>query len=179
MVMISGRALLAAACAAACALILAGSARAQDAASAKFVNLDGKTIGAVRLTDTPNGVLIGGQLANLPSGGHGFHIHETGQCDVSDGFESAGGHFAPRGQSHGFMDAAGPHAGDLPNQFVSGEGALHLEVFSPAVTLGPGENSLFDADGSAIVIHGNEDDHTSQPSGDAGSRVACAVVERP
>lgn len=162
----------------ACILVPPGLALAQEAASAEFVNADGQKIGSFRLTDTPHGVLIAGQLTDLPSGGHGFHIHETGECDASTGFESAGGHFAPGGRSHGFLDSAGPHAGDMPNQFVPGDGTLQLEVFNPNVTLGPGENSLFDADGSAIVIHAKVDDYKSQPSGDAGSRLACAVIER-
>ena len=156
-----------------------GSARAQEAASAKFVNTDGREIGWAELTNTPHGVLITARLTDLPGGGHGFHIHETGQCNVSDGFESAGGHFAPGGKSHGFSAPAGPHAGDMANQFIQSDGTLRVEVFNPYVTLGSGESSLFDADGSAIVVHANPDDYTSQPSGEAGSRIACAVIEKP
>ncbi|WP_284736030.1 superoxide dismutase family protein [Dongia deserti] len=162
-----------------CMFAVSGPAQAQQAASAPFINAEGREIGTVQLTNTPHGVLISGQLAGLPAGEHGFHVHETGRCDASDGFKSAGNHFAPAGHSHGFLDPAGPHAGDMANQSAPADGTLHLEVFNPYVTLDSGENSLFDADGSALVVHADPDDYKSQPSGDAGSRIACAVVEKP
>jgi Cu-Zn family superoxide dismutase len=165
--------------AAACMLSAPMLAQAQEAARATFVNIDGREIGWAELTNTPHGVLIAARVTDLPSGGHGFHIHETGQCNVSDGFESAGGHFAPAGKSHGFSAPAGPHAGDMANQFVQSDGTLRVEVFNPAVTLGSGQNGLLDGDGSAIVIHANPDDYKSQPSGKAGARIACAVIGKP
>jgi Cu-Zn family superoxide dismutase len=110
--------------------------------------------------------------------GHAFHIHEKGQCDAATSFESAGGHFAPLKHTHGYLSADGPHAGDMPNQFVGSDGALQLQVVNPNVTLGSGEGALFDADGSALVLHAKLDDYRSQPSGDAGDRIACAVIQR-
>ncbi len=162
-----------------CMLVTPGLAMSQETANAKFVNAEGQEIGSATLTNTPHGVLIAVDVTGLPAGEHAFHFHETGQCDVSDKFESAGSHFAPGGSSHGFFDPGGPHAGDMANQLVKADGTLQVEVFNPQLSLGSGENSLFDADGSALVIHADPDDYKSQPSGNAGSRIACAVIEKP
>lgn len=160
-----------------CALAAPAFGQAQGA-KATFIDGDGQEIGTATLTQTPNGVLIEVDASNLPQGWHGFHIHETGQCDAAGGFQSAGGHYAPRGSEHGYQVEGGPHAGDMPNQFVPESGQLRAQVLNPLVTIGEGEATLFDQDGSAIVIHANPDDYQSQPSGDAGDRLACAVIER-
>ena len=152
-------------------------AHAQDTAGATFVNGEGREVGSATLTETPNGVLIDATLSGVPAGGHGFHIHAIGQCDGATGFESAGGHYAPRKHAHGYLNEDGPHAGDMPNQFAGSDGALHLQVVNPGVTLRSGEGSLFDSDGSALVLHAKVDDYRSQPSGDAGDRIACAVIQ--
>lgn len=130
----------------------------------------------VALRDTAtNGVWLNVSIESLPAGTHAFHIHETGKCEGD--FKSAGGHFAPAGNKHGILVKGGSHAGDMPNIHVPADGSLNIEVFAPDVTLDKGaENSLFDADGSAIVIHEGIDDYKSQPSGDAGARIACGVV---
>lgn len=160
--------------------LCAGSAVAADSQQAKasFLNTEGDRIGTATLTQTPNGVLIEADISRLPAGKRAFHIHETGACDPQKGFESAGGHFAPRGHQHGFAVEQGPHAGDLPNQFVSPQGKLRTELFVAGVTLEGGEASLLDGDGSALVIHSGADDYESQPAGDAGKRQACAVIEK-
>jgi Cu-Zn family superoxide dismutase len=155
-----------------------GWAQAPEQASATFHDRNGARIGTATLTETPNGVLIETEIAGLPAGERAFHIHETGTCEANGGFESAGSHFALDGQQHGFKQAGGPHAGDMPNQFVQKDGMLRSHVINPNVTLGDGDGSLFDDDGSALVIHAGPDDYTSQPSGDAGGRIACAVIER-
>lgn len=142
-----------------------------------LIDREGRQIGTAVFEQTPNGVMISVTARGLPPGEHGFHIHQTGRCDPSEGFASAGGHFAPAGHSHGFEVAGGPHAGDMPNQFVAGDGTLRAHVFNPRVTLREGENSLMDADGSALMIHAGADDYRSQPSGDAGDRLACAVIK--
>jgi Cu-Zn family superoxide dismutase len=166
---------------------LAATAHAQGAgtssapakgAKATFLNTQGQQIGTATLEQTPNGVLIQAELRNLPPGEHGFHVHETGRCDASGGFQSAGGHFAPRGSKHGYKTTGGPHAGDMPNQHVGQGGILNVDAINPNVTLGSGEGSLFDQDGSALVVHAKADDYRSQPSGEAGDRLACAVIER-
>jgi Cu-Zn family superoxide dismutase len=146
--------------------------------SATFVNQQGENIGKATLTQTPNGVLIQLDVKGLEPGEHAFHIHQVGQCDPKDGFKSAGGHYAPRQEQHGFHTSGGPHAGDMPNQFVSSDGTLRAHVINPHVTLGSGPTSLFDSDGSSLVIHAGADDYHSQPAGNAGDRAACAVVQR-
>ncbi len=147
-------------------------------ARAVFLDPQGNSIGTATLVETPNGVLIRAELANLPPGIHGFHIHETGACDPEGGFESAGGHYNPTGAEHGFMVEGGPHAGDMANQTVGEDGRLMAQVFNERVSLTGGEAPLLDDDGSAIVIHATADDYMSQPSGAAGDRIACGVIEQ-
>lgn len=142
---------------------------------ASFIDTEGNEVGAANLTDGPgNGVLIGIQLEGLPAEQWvAFHIHENGECDPEDAFESAGGHFNPDDRQHGYLVEGGPHAGDMPNQFVSADGVIMAQVFNPAVTL-DGENAIR---GLPLMIHALPDDHESQPSGAAGDRLACALVE--
>jgi superoxide dismutase, Cu-Zn family len=103
-------------------------------------------------------------------------VHQTGRCDAPS-FESAGGHYAPMKRQHGFLASGGPHAGDMTNVQVVGS-AVSVQEFNPFVTLSGGEAPLLDQDGSALVIHAKADDYSTQPSGDAGARIACAVVQR-
>lgn len=154
------------------------AAEVESVAHATFIGTDGEQLGTANLTGTPNGVLISTDVRGLPEGVHAFHIHETGECDPATGFKSAGGHYAPEGNAHGFLPEGGPHAGDMPNQAVEANGIMQTDVFNARVTLARGEpGTLFDEDGSALVIHAGPDDYTSQPSGAAGGRIACAVVE--
>lgn len=159
---------------------LAGHHEAEtDQSQIAVIDREGNQTGTLVLEETPNGVLISVAIAGLPPGERGFHIHGTGICDPAEGFSTAGGHYAPRSHEHGIKMASGPHAGDMPNQFVGNDGALRTTVLNAAVTLGQGFNSLMDADGSALVIHEGADDYMSAPSGAAGSRVACAVISPP
>lgn len=161
-------------------LVVAAPSAAQDraVAHATFIDRDGERLGEAELTETPNGVIVTTDVGGLPEGVHGFHIHETGRCDPADGFRSAGGHYAPDGNAHGFLRAEGPHAGDMPNQTVQSDGRLETEVVNRRISLSPeAADTVFDSDGSAIVIHAGADDYRSQPSGDAGPRIACAVIE--
>ncbi len=160
----------------------AGGVAAQDggqdgSASATLVDPAGQEIGRAMLTETPNyGVLIRVEVEGLEPGAHGFHIHETGRCEVPD-FASAGGHYAPRGSAHGVHRRDGKHAGDLLNLVVPESGGVVTEQLAQGVTLEPGEEgSLFDDDGSALVIHANPDDYQTQPSGGGGPKVACGVI---
>ena len=143
-----------------------------------FVNAQGQQVGTALLAQTPGGVLITIDVSGLPPGTHAFHVHEVGRCDGAGGFQSAGGHYNPGNRQHGFLMQGGGHAGDMPNQVVGQDGKLRTEVLNDRVTLGPGEATLFDANGSALVIHAGVDDYRSQPAGDAGGRIACAVIER-
>ncbi|EAQ03281.1 Putative Copper/Zinc superoxide dismutase [Pseudooceanicola batsensis HTCC2597] len=164
---------------AAALLAIAGAATAQDGQQTEqettFINADGAEIGTATLTGTPAGLLIELDLRDLPpETWHGFHIHETGECDAEGGFDSAGGHFTISDTEHGFFREGGFHAGDMPNQYVSADGTLKAQVLNRQVFLG-GEQG--NASGRALMIHGGADDYESQPSGDAGDRIACAVIE--
>jgi Cu-Zn family superoxide dismutase len=155
-------------------------ALAQDAktATANVMDLEGKSLGTLELMSTGTAVHISGQLSGLPAGDPGIHIHEKGDCDAAGKFESAGGHFNPTSHKHGKDNPEGPHAGDLQNITVPPEGAGALvDLTDENVTLGEGENSLFDADGSAIVVHADPDDYKTDPSGNSGDRIACGVIE--
>ncbi|GGE35267.1 superoxide dismutase [Cu-Zn] [Agaricicola taiwanensis] len=147
-------------------------------ASAEFINLDGKSIGQAELMETKGGVVIQMSVSGIPEGEHAFHIHQTGNCDTASKFESAGAHFTPGDQTHGYESSRGPHAGDMLNQFVGADGELQAHIINANVTLLDGASSLFDADGSALVLHADPDDYSSQPSGAAGDRIACAVIKK-
>lgn len=149
----------------------AGTAAAQSATAAMH-DANGNPIGTVTLRQTPSGVMIRAELSNLTAGGHGFHIHATGKC--APGFKAAGGHYNPAGKAHGLYNSEGHHAGDMPNIFAAQDGSVNAEVLNSAVTLGEGANSVFDADGSAIIIHAKPDSHGKAPG--AGARVACGVI---
>jgi Cu-Zn family superoxide dismutase len=156
--------------------LVAGPLSAQSQqVSTTFVNADGKPIGTAMLRQTPSGVLIDINVSGLPPGAHAFHIHKSGKCDAPD-FKSAGDHYNPTGAKHGFAAGREHHAGDMPNQFVQGDGVLQAQVLNPQVTLNPGKATLFDGDGSALIIHVGADDYASQPAGEAGNRLACAVI---
>ncbi|EIZ77546.1 Cu/Zn superoxide dismutase [Novosphingobium sp. Rr 2-17] len=145
---------------------------------ADVIDITGKTIGMVMVQQTPAGVLVTTDIKGLPEGDHGFHFHEKGICDPAQKFTTSGGHFAT-GHKHGLMTMGGPHGGDMPNQHVGADGVLKGQVLNTGVTLTPGAMSVFDADGTALVIHAKPDDYTSQPAGNAGDRLACAVIAKP
>jgi superoxide dismutase, Cu-Zn family len=161
---------------AACLLVPQAQAQSDMTASAKLQDGSGNAVGTVALRQTLNdGVWLNAKFDKLPPGSHAFHIHETGKCEGD--FKSAGGHYAPEAKKHGVLADGGAHAGDLPNIHVPDSGVLNMEIFVPAVTLKAGApNTLFDEDGSAFVVHEGVDDYTSQPSGDAGARIACGVI---
>lgn len=148
-------------------------------------NTDGEVVASASFSASDGGVNIvvqstsEGAGSGLEPGQHGIHIHETGECDPSGEtpFESAGGHFNPTGASHGSPEDQDSHAGDLGNLEVDETGTFGADFVTDKVTLEPGaENSLADADGSAIIIHAGEDDLETDPSGESGDRVACGVI---
>ena len=161
---------------AACLLTTAVHAQTIKAATAKLQDGEGASVGIVELRQSKNdGVWLNVSIDKLPPGAHAFHIHETGKCEGD--FKSAGGHYAPEGNKHGVLVEGGPHAGDMPNLHVPSDGRLNVEIFQPSVSLTKdAKNTLFDDDGSAFVVHAGVDDYKSQPSGDAGGRIACGVV---
>jgi Cu-Zn family superoxide dismutase len=157
---------------------LAVPANAQQARAA-LTSADGRPVGTVIFRETPHGVLLSVEIGALPPGAHAFHIHQTGACTPPE-FNSAGGHYDAGGHRHGIANPQGKHAGDLPNIHVAANGMVDLEILADAVSLADGGTRapLFDADGSAIVVHAGTDDHVSDPAGNAGARIACGVIER-
>jgi superoxide dismutase, Cu-Zn family len=143
-----------------------------------LVNAGGQSIGTVRAWQTAGGVTFRIEAGGLPHGVHGLHIHAVGRCDPPD-FASAGSHWNPQDRKHGMNNPAGPHAGDLPNVEVAANGVLGTTVTLPGATLvgSPGAGALIDADGAALVVHGQPDDYASDPSGNSGPRIACAVLQ--
>lgn len=156
----------------------AAPAVAGAAVNGDVIGLNGKKLGKVTLQETPAGVLVSADVKGLPAGDHGFHFHQKGLCDTAAKFETSGGHFAGGDRQHGYMAANGPHGGDMPNQHVGADGLLKTQILNTGVSLSPGPKSVFDADGTALVIHAGADDYASQPSGNAGGRIACAVISK-
>jgi len=147
------------------------------AAKATLKDAQGKTLGEATLRESPAGVLVKLDLQGVPPGTHAFHIHTVGKCDAPD-FMTAGGHFNPTTMKHGLMATGGPHAGDMPNLFVPADGKLSVEVLDANVTLSAGPRSVFDTDGSALMLHATADDYASDPAGNAGARIACGVITK-
>ena len=145
-------------------------------ATAEMKDAQGTTIGNIGLRQAPNGVVLRIELRNVKPGERAFHIHEVGQCEPP--FQSAGGHFNPFRHQHGIQNPEGKHAGDLPNLHVPESGNLTVEVFTDSVNLGSGEGSVFDDNGSSIIIHEGVDDYRSDPTGNAGGRYACGVIKK-
>ena len=149
-----------------------------DAQTVTLNGADNKEVGTARLLQTPNGVLVRLNLTKVTPGTHAFHVHAVGKCEGPE-FTSAGGHFNPTSKKHGLLSKEGPHSGDLPNVTVPDSGTLTVEVMIPHVTLKEGDQTLADADGSALVLHAGADDYTTDPTGNAGGRVACGVIAPP
>jgi Cu-Zn family superoxide dismutase len=133
---------------------------------------DQTVVGTMTFTEGADGVTIVARVEQAPPGTHGLHIHETGDCS-SDDFKSAGGHFNPTGMPHGSPDDAERHAGDLGNIEVGEDGVGELTLVSDMVTVTEGESSVV---GLGVILHEGADDFESQPTGAAGSRLACGVV---
>ncbi len=147
----------------------------KETAVAELKDAAGKKVGEATLEETPHGVLITLTLAGAPAGTHAMHINEDGKCEPP--FKSAGGHFNPEHKKHGILAGEGMHAGDMPNIEVPADGKLTVHVLAAGATLKKGApNSLFDADGSSLVLHAKADDYVGDPAGNAGDRIACGVI---
>lgn len=141
-----------------------------DRQTASLIGASGNSVGAVQWWIDASGTHIEMQVNGLTPGLHGTHLHQVGRCDGPD-FKSASGHWNPTGRKHGHHNADGWHAGDLGNIGASDGGPTKFSF-----TLPPGSGSLADADGSALVIHAKADDEMTDPSGNSGDRIACAVI---
>ena len=142
-----------------------------DAPSVALVNSAGQSIGTVRMWETPGAVAFRVTASGIPHGIHGLHVHAVGRCE-GPGFTTAGGHWNPSSRQHGTENPAGPHGGDLPNVNAAPNGTLNESVSLPGASFA----SLQDADGSALVLHAAADDYRTDPSGNSGDRIACAVI---
>ncbi len=161
------------------AVALAAGAAAAQSVDADIVNRDGEVIGTIAAQEGPHGVLLDVEAEGLPPGAHAIHIHAVGTCDdAAEGFQASGGHVNPDDRAHGLLNPDGPDAGDLPNVFVADDGSLRAQLFTDRASLGGGGGrpALLDDDGAAVVMHEGADDHTSQPIGGAGARIACAAL---
>jgi len=128
--------------------------------------------GMLMFAQQGDSVTVTAHVEGAPPGTHGLHIHDVGDCSAED-FTSAGGHFNPTDAPHGSPSDEERHAGDLGNIEIGEDGSGHLELTSTMITLSEGPNSVV---GRGVILHEKADDLVSQPTGAAGSRLACGVV---
>ncbi|MBC6402902.1 MAG: superoxide dismutase family protein [Hyphomonadaceae bacterium] len=149
-----------------------------DARTFDVKNRDNEVTGIIGIRPNPDGgVQLVGYVENIPTGLHGMHFHEKADCQAPD-FTSSGGHINPEGRKHGLKHPEGPDSADMPNVLAGADNIARIDVTNDRISLN-GENglpTLLDADGSALVIHENEDDQITQPIGGAGARIACAEI---
>ena len=158
-------------------LMLVASACSNDGGSwgdarytAEMRNVEGDPIGTVVMQQGSGGFLVTVMVEGIEPGPHGFHIHSVGTC-MPD-FGASAGHINVDNRQHGLLNPDGPDNGDLPNIYAAADGTVQAELFTTLVD----PDLLMDDDGSAIVIHENRDDHSTQPIGGAGGRIACGVL---
>jgi Cu-Zn family superoxide dismutase len=133
------------------------------------------TSGEVRFSQMGNKVWVQVEVRGLkPLAEHGFHVHEKGDCSSGDGM-STGGHFNPLNHGHGAHGLASHHAGDLPSLVADAQGNAQLRFESNTITVGSGATDIV---GRGLIVHRDPDDFKTQPTGNAGPRLACAVIVR-
>jgi Cu-Zn family superoxide dismutase len=132
------------------------------------------TAGSVTFTQKGDNVVIEAKVSGLTPGGHGFHIHEKGDCSSGDGM-SAGGHFNPTSKPHGSPSVPDHHTGDLTMLVADASGNVSLSMELGAMTIGSGATDIV---GKSVIVHKDPDDYTTQPTGNSGARVACGVIAR-
>ena len=156
----------------------AGTAMAGVPQSVELKGGDGKMLGSVTVGEDPAGLVINVSAIAMPPGVHGIHLHEKGLCEGPK-FASAGAHWNPGAKQHGRDNLAGPHAGDLANLTVAADGSAKVSIPVAGVKMASGSMMLAEADGTALVVHAKADDYKTDPSGDSGDRIACAVLAAP
>jgi len=145
-------------------------------AVAELLDGQGQSKGKATITQTKDGLQVDVKAMGLPAGVHAVHLHTTGTCTGPD-FTSAGGHWNPGKKQHGHDNPAGAHMGDMPNMTVGADGTGELKTVVAGAMLTGGDAPLLDADGAAVVVHASADDYKSDPTGNAGGRLACGVVK--
>lgn len=156
---------------AACAPAMQGGAAASESV---LRNAQGQSVGTLRVEPVSQGTRVTLRVTGMPPGTHGAHLHAVGRCDAPE-FTSAGSHWNPTSRQHGLRNPQGAHLGDLPNLVVAANGTGTLTATVP-VPYVPGAGSMLDPDGTALVVHAAADDQVTDPSGNSGARIACAVV---
>ena len=158
-------------------LVAPGAALAKGAkAVAKLESRSGSTVtGTVTFAQHKGKVSMKVVVNGLTPGQHAIHLHDTGDCSAPDA-ASAGGHWNPTSENHGQWGHAPFHHGDIGNLVADAKGKADLSVESELWTIGDGKPS--DVLGHAVIVHAKEDDFTTQPTGNAGGRVACGVIQR-
>ena len=162
------------------ALLVAGCASMGTSgprATAKLAPTAGNSAaGTVTFTRDGDRVRVVAQVSGLAAGAHGFHVHEKGDCSAPDGM-SAGGHFSPGKQDHGNVATDPHHGGDMPNIKADDKGVATIDgPVSSNVNIGKGDD--FDIIGRGLIVHADADDYKTQPTGNAGARLACAVIQK-
>jgi superoxide dismutase, Cu-Zn family len=154
------------------AVVSAAPAYAQSAVARLEATKGNATSGTVTFTQKGDKVAVEAKVSGLTPGGHGFHIHEKGDCSSGDGM-SAGGHFNPTSKPHGNPAAAEHHAGDIPMLVADASGNATLSIELGGMTVGSGATDVI---GKAVIVHKDADDYTTQPTGNSGARVACGLI---
>jgi len=133
------------------------------------------TTGVVMFHQRGEAVMVHARVEGLkPGQEHGFHVHEKGDCGSGDGM-STGGHFNPAGKPHGPQDTVERHAGDLPSLKADAQGRADVKFTLGGITVGSGATDVV---GKGLIVHAMPDDYRTQPTGNAGARLACAVIAR-
>jgi Cu-Zn family superoxide dismutase len=161
-------------------LALSGAMFKKQGLEVDFKTSQGQDAGTATLTPAGNGVKVKLDLKNLPEGEHAIHGHQSAKCDAPD-FKTAGGHLNPDGKEHGIKNPKGAHAGDMPiNLQVMADGTDHVSFVTQSISLKKdAKNSVFANGGTAFIIHEKADDMVTDPTGNAGARIACGAIVAP